>query len=85
MYKAQANAEGGLQPLPEFRVSLLRGSGCAGRRSTWRGRMDALSEALNAVRMTGAIFYHAECTSPGDSRCPTLGMSRMCSLPEQSG
>ena len=26
--------------------------------------MDALSEALNAVRMTGAIFYHAECTAP---------------------
>jgi hypothetical protein len=26
--------------------------------------MDALSEALNSVRMTGAIFYHAVCTSP---------------------
>ncbi len=26
--------------------------------------MDALSEALRSVRMTGAIFYHAECTAP---------------------
>ena len=32
--------------------------------------MDALSEALNPVRMTGAIFYHAECTCPlGLPRC----------------
>jgi AraC-like DNA-binding protein len=32
--------------------------------------MDALSEALNAVRMTGAIFYHAECTAPWGFRVP---------------
>jgi AraC-like DNA-binding protein len=34
--------------------------------------MDALSEALNAVRMTGAIFYHAECTSPWGFQVPHL-------------
>ncbi len=34
--------------------------------------MDALSEALNAVRMTGAIFYHAECTAPWGFRVPEL-------------
>ena len=33
--------------------------------------MDALSEALAAVRMTGAIFfYHAECTSPWGFKVP---------------
>ena len=32
--------------------------------------MDALSEALNAVRMTGAIFYHAECTAPWGFQVP---------------
>ena len=32
--------------------------------------MDALSEALNSVRMTGAIFYHAECTAPWGFRVP---------------
>jgi AraC-like DNA-binding protein len=32
--------------------------------------MDALSEALNAVRMTGAIFYHATCTAPWGFRVP---------------
>ena len=34
--------------------------------------MDALSEALNAVRMTGAIFYHAECTAPWGFRVPCV-------------
>ena len=34
--------------------------------------MDALSEALNAVHMTGAIFYHAECTAPWGFRVPHL-------------
>ena len=34
--------------------------------------MDALSEALAAVRMTGAIFYHAECSSPWGFRVPPL-------------
>ena len=34
--------------------------------------MDALSEALNSVRMTGAIFYHAECTSPWGVAIPSL-------------
>jgi AraC-like DNA-binding protein len=34
--------------------------------------MDALSEALNAVRMTGAIFYHAECTAPWGFRVPRV-------------
>jgi AraC-like DNA-binding protein len=35
--------------------------------------MDALSEALNAVHVTGAIFYHAECTSPWGLALPALG------------
>lgn len=34
--------------------------------------MDALSEALNAVRMTGAIFYQAECTAPWGFVVPPL-------------
>src|SRR3546814_872512 len=34
--------------------------------------MDALSEALNSVRMTGAIFYHAVCTSPWGVAMPPL-------------
>ena len=34
--------------------------------------MDALSEALNAVHMTGAIFYHAECTAPWGFQVPQL-------------
>jgi AraC-like DNA-binding protein len=34
--------------------------------------MDALSEVLSAVRMTGAIFYHAECTAPWGFRVPQL-------------
>jgi AraC-like DNA-binding protein len=34
--------------------------------------MDALSEALASVRMTGAIFYHAECTAPWGFRVPPL-------------
>jgi Cupin len=34
--------------------------------------MDALSEALTSVRMTGAIFYHAECTAPWGFRVPHL-------------
>jgi AraC-like DNA-binding protein len=34
--------------------------------------MDALSEALNAVRMTGAIFYHAECSAPWGFSVPAL-------------
>jgi len=35
-------------------------------------RMDALSQALNSVRMTGAIFYRAECTSPWGFAIPPL-------------
>jgi AraC-like DNA-binding protein len=35
--------------------------------------MDALSEALKAVRMTGAIFYNAECTAPWGFRVPPIG------------
>lgn len=34
--------------------------------------MDALSEALNSIRMTGAIFYRAECTSPWGFAIPPL-------------
>ena len=34
--------------------------------------MDALSEALNAVRMTGAIFFTAECTAPWGFSVPHL-------------
>jgi AraC-like DNA-binding protein len=34
--------------------------------------MDALSEALKSVRMTGAIFFHAECTSPWGFKVPSL-------------
>jgi AraC-like DNA-binding protein len=35
--------------------------------------MDALSEALNSVRMTGAIFFHAECTAPWGFSVPHVG------------
>ena len=34
--------------------------------------MDALSEALNAVRMTGAIFYSLECSAPWGFSVPHL-------------
>jgi AraC-like DNA-binding protein len=34
--------------------------------------MDALSEALNSVRMTGAIFYSLECTAPWGFSVPHL-------------
>jgi AraC-like DNA-binding protein len=34
--------------------------------------MDALSEALNAVHMTGAIFYSAECTAPWGFQVPCV-------------
>jgi hypothetical protein len=34
--------------------------------------MDALSEALNAVHMTGAIFFRMECTSPWAFDVPPL-------------
>jgi AraC-like DNA-binding protein len=34
--------------------------------------MDALSEALNAVRMTNAIFFTAECTAPWGFTVPHL-------------
>jgi AraC-like DNA-binding protein len=34
--------------------------------------MDALSEALNAVRMTGAIFFHAECAAPWGFAVPSV-------------
>jgi AraC-like DNA-binding protein len=34
--------------------------------------MDALSAALNAVHMTGAIFYSAECTAPWGFAVPPL-------------
>jgi AraC-like DNA-binding protein len=34
--------------------------------------MDALSEALKSVHMTGAIFYHAVCTAPWGFRVPHL-------------
>ena len=34
--------------------------------------MDVLSEALHTVRMTGAIFYYAECTSPWGFAVPAL-------------
>ena len=34
--------------------------------------MDALSEALNAVRMTGAIFYSLECSAPWGFAVPHL-------------
>ena len=34
--------------------------------------MDALSEALRSVHVTGAIFYHAECTAPWGFCVPPL-------------
>jgi AraC-like DNA-binding protein len=34
--------------------------------------MDVLSEALSSVRMTGAIFYYAECTAPWGFAVPPL-------------
>jgi AraC-like DNA-binding protein len=39
---------------------------------TQKTAMDALSEALSSVRMTGAIFYYAECTSPWGLAIPPL-------------
>jgi AraC-like DNA-binding protein len=35
--------------------------------------MDALSEALRSVRMTGAIFFHAECSAPWGFAVPPVG------------
>jgi AraC-like DNA-binding protein len=35
--------------------------------------MDALSEALNSVRMTGAIFFDAVCTAPWGFAVPPMG------------
>ncbi len=37
--------------------------------------MDALSEALSAVRMTGAIFFSAECSAPWGFKVPSLEKS----------
>jgi hypothetical protein len=34
--------------------------------------MDALSEALNSVRMTGAIFFHAVCAAPWGFSVPAI-------------
>jgi AraC-like DNA-binding protein len=34
--------------------------------------MDALSAALNSVHMTGAIFYHAQCTAPWGFAVPAI-------------
>jgi len=34
--------------------------------------MDALSEALSAVRMTGAIFFSAECSAPWGFKVPPM-------------
>jgi AraC-like DNA-binding protein len=34
--------------------------------------MDALSAALGSVRMTGAIFFHAECTAPWGFSVPSV-------------
>jgi hypothetical protein len=34
--------------------------------------MDALSEALNSVRMTGAIFFDAVCTAPWGFAVPAM-------------
>jgi AraC-like DNA-binding protein len=53
--------------LPEIRICLLRLSGVRLEQA-----MDALSEALTSVRMTSAIFYHAECTAPWGFRVPPL-------------
>jgi AraC-like DNA-binding protein len=36
------------------------------------GEMDALSAALNSVRMTGAIFFNAICTAPWGFAVPAL-------------
>lgn len=35
--------------------------------------MDALSQALNSVRMTGAIFFYADCTAPWGFSAPHMG------------
>ena len=47
--------------------------------------MDALSEALNSVHMTGAIFYHAECTAPWGFRVPHVQSVAHMLAPEPSG
>jgi AraC-like DNA-binding protein len=50
--------------LPEIRVS-LQGPSIHDGELVLEGRsMDALSEALNSVRMTGALFFDAICTKP---------------------
>jgi hypothetical protein len=49
--------------------------------------MDALSEALNTVRMTGAIFFNAEFTAPWGlrslmrTRLPTYSREPNASCP----
>ncbi len=53
--------------LPRGRISLQGYNDEAQKKA-----MDALSEALSSVRMTGAIFYHAECTSPWGLAIPPL-------------
>jgi AraC-like DNA-binding protein len=50
--------------LPEIRVPLRAAEDPMER------AMDALSEALKSVRMTGAIFYHAVCTAPWGFQVP---------------
>jgi AraC-like DNA-binding protein len=61
--------------LPEIRVSLPGGRWAAAARIEQPGEskeMDALSAALNSVRMTGAIFFNAVCTAPWGFRVPLL-------------
>ena len=60
------------QSLPEIRVSFAADRVSIAIDWEGDGEMDALSEALSAVRMTGAIFYHAECSAPWGFRVPQL-------------
>jgi AraC-like DNA-binding protein len=55
-------------------IPIFAGIPCffAARLELMEREMDALSEALKSVRMTGAIFYHAECTAPWGFRVPHL-------------
>jgi AraC-like DNA-binding protein len=56
----------GFAARPRFFAGLMRGCDTVG------ATMDALSEALSSVRMTGAIFYDAICTAPWGFAVPHM-------------
>jgi AraC-like DNA-binding protein len=55
---------------------------CGGRRSTLICTMDALSEVLRVVKLSGAMFFHARCGAPWCFRAPrSTAFSRFLGLP----